>query len=69
MRSKRFERAEKENRENVGTVRIWGMAAAVSLISCGKIANGMLKSRSKDKNATYIFDVPEPVGSPAVLYK
>ncbi|WP_181357186.1 MULTISPECIES: hypothetical protein [Clostridium] len=52
MRSKRFERAEKENRENVGTVRIWGMAAAVSLISCGKIANGMLKSRSKDKNAT-----------------
>lgn len=23
---------------------------------------------NKDKNATYIFDVPEPVGSPAVLY-
>ena len=33
-------------------VGIWGMAAAVSLIYCGKIANGMLKSRSKDKNAT-----------------
>ena len=25
--------------------------------------------KRKDKNATYIFDVPEPVGSPAVLYK
>ena len=46
-----IERAETENRENVGTVRIWSMAAAVSFISCGKIANGMLKSRSKDKNA------------------
>ena len=28
-----------------------------------------LDYKRKDKNATYIFDVPEPVGSPAVLYK
>lgn len=52
MRSRMIERAEAENRESIGTVGIWGMAAAVSLIYCGKIANGMLKSRSKDKNAT-----------------
>jgi len=25
--------------------------------------------KDEDKNATYIIDVPEPVGSPAVLYK
>ncbi|GEM_PF-3677237 len=27
------------------------MVTAVSLISCGKIADNMLKSKSKDKNA------------------
>lgn len=30
----------------------WSMAAAVSLISCGKIVDKMLKSKSRDKNTT-----------------
>ena len=47
-----FERAEAENRESIGTVGIWGMAAAVPLTSCGKIADNMLKSKSRDKNTT-----------------
>ena len=42
----------RENRESIGTVGIWGMAAAVPLISCGKIADNMLKSKSRDKNTT-----------------
>ena len=34
-----------------------------------KLQQEQNKQERKDKNATYIFDVPEPVGSPAVLYK
>ena len=52
MKSLCKERAEAENRESIGTVGIWGMAAAVPLISCGKIADNMLKSKSRDKNTT-----------------
>ena len=40
--AERFERAETENRESVGTARIWGMAAVVSLISCGKACDDVL---------------------------
>ena len=42
----------KGQKQSIGTVGIWGMAAAVPLISCGKIADNMLKSKSRDKNTT-----------------
>lgn len=43
---------ETENGESVGTVGIWGMAVAVFLNLYGDIVDNVLKSRSKDKNAT-----------------
>lgn len=33
-------------------IGIGGMAAAMSLISCGKIADSMIKSKCRDKNTT-----------------
>lgn len=41
------------------------MAVAVPLISCGKIADNMLKSECRDKNTTQgIISLIESVGSP-----
>ena len=31
-------------------VEIWGVAVAMPLISCGKFADSVLKSKSRDKN-------------------
>ena len=45
-----------------------GIEKKVKLLEMeGADMTGILDYKSKDKNATYIFDVPEPVGSPAVL--